>query len=63
MHAKGWCIPRGCVEDDTGIGDCGQTTDGLSGAFSVALSPDGTSLYAAAEGDDAIVQFTRDAAP
>jgi sugar lactone lactonase YvrE len=62
-ETSGGLAPKGCVEDDTGIGDCGQTTDGLSGAFSVALSPDGTSLYAAAQGDDAVVQFTPDAAP
>jgi DNA-binding beta-propeller fold protein YncE len=56
---SGGLIPKGCVEDDVGTGDCGQTSDGLSGAFSVALSPDGGSLYVAAEGDDAIVQFAR----
>ena len=61
--ATGALTPKGCVEDDSGGGECAQTSDGLTGAASVALSPDGTSLYAATQFDDAIVQFLRDAAP
>ncbi len=51
----------GCVDDnDTGSDTCAQTTNGLDAAVSVAVSPDGKSVYAAAFEDDAIVRFNRD---
>ena len=59
----GALTPRGCVDDNDapqGADDCAQTTDGLNGARSVAVAPDGTSLYAVAEFDEAVSTFARD---
>ncbi|HYI44311.1 MAG TPA: beta-propeller fold lactonase family protein [Actinomycetota bacterium] len=54
-------IPQGCIDDnDTGPDDCAGSVDGLDRVRSVAVSPDGTSLYAVSELDDAIVHFDRD---
>jgi 6-phosphogluconolactonase (cycloisomerase 2 family) len=56
----GALTPKGCVEDnDDGPDGCNQSTDGLESAFALAVSPDGESLYAVSQGDDAIVQFAR----
>jgi 6-phosphogluconolactonase (cycloisomerase 2 family) len=53
--------PQGCVDDnDSGADNCAQSVDGLDGVFSIALSPDGLSLYAGALDDDAVVRFDRD---
>jgi 6-phosphogluconolactonase (cycloisomerase 2 family) len=53
--------PEGCVDDnDSGADDCAQSVDGLDGVFSIAPSPDGLSLYAAALDDDAVARFDRD---
>jgi DNA-binding beta-propeller fold protein YncE len=52
----------GCIDDnDPGQGPdtCGQSTDGLDGANSVAVSPDGKSVYVASREDDAVVRFNR----
>jgi 6-phosphogluconolactonase (cycloisomerase 2 family) len=50
-----------CIDDDEmGAEAACPGADGLAGAFSVAASPDGRSLYAASEADDAIVRFDRD---
>ncbi len=38
------------------------TTDGLAGAYGVAVSPDGLNVYVAGETDDAVVTFTRNTA-
>jgi 6-phosphogluconolactonase (cycloisomerase 2 family) len=59
----GALAPRGCYDDNDPPGgpeDCIDDTNGLSGVTSIALSPDGKSLYAASETDDAIVRFKRD---
>ena len=47
----------GCISDD-GSGPC---TDGraLNGAASVAVSPDGKSVYAASVNNDSVVRFNR----
>jgi DNA-binding beta-propeller fold protein YncE len=50
----------GCVDDDdTSPTSCGTHADGLEGATSVAISPDGRSLYATSQSDRAIVRFKR----
>jgi len=57
-------LPLGCVDDDDpgqGPDDCAQSTDGMRGASSLAISPDGRSLYVAGAEDDALVAFARDA--
>lgn len=59
--ATGTLTPQGCVDDnDSGADDCAASADGLDGARSVAVSPDGRSVYAASGPDDAIVRFDRD---
>ncbi|MEA2167332.1 MAG: hypothetical protein QOF76_632 [Solirubrobacteraceae bacterium] len=52
----------GCTTED---GTGGQCADGeaLKGAFSLAISPDGLSVYVAAPTSDAIVTFARDVTP
>jgi DNA-binding beta-propeller fold protein YncE len=53
-------LPISCwADNDTGDADCGLVTNGLDTATSVAVSPDGKSLYAAAYSDDAVVAFNR----
>lgn len=59
--ASGPLIPKGCVADDSAPALCAQVSDGLNGTSSVAVSPDGASVYAAARFDEAVVQFLRDA--
>lgn len=50
----------GCVDDnDTGTDTCGQTTNGLNGAETVAVSSDGASVYVAGQDDDAVARFNR----
>ena len=52
----GALTPQGCIDDnDSGADDCAQATDGLDGARSVAVSPDGDSVYVASGPDDALV--------
>ena len=58
----------GCISGETESSSCTQIPaaatggffSGLSGAASVAVSPDGTSLYAAAGNDSAVAYFNRD---
>jgi DNA-binding beta-propeller fold protein YncE len=57
----GELTPKGCVQDnDTGTDSCAKTADGLNGAESVAVSADGTSVYVAADNDNAVARFMRD---
>lgn len=56
----GGLSPVTCISDnDSGSGSCPQRADGLGGAFGVAVSPDGSSVYVLASGDDAIAHFSR----
>jgi DNA-binding beta-propeller fold protein YncE len=56
----GALTPKGCIEDnDDGPDGCGQSTDGLDGAFGLTVSPDGKSVYSVSQSDDAIVHFSR----
>ena len=60
--ATGALFPQGCIDDDDagqGPDSCSQSTDGLDGVVSVAVSPDGRSVYAASLNDDAVVRFDR----
>lgn len=57
----GALTPQGCVDDnDAGADDCAQTANGLDGTRSIAISPDGSSVYVAAGPDDALARFSRD---
>ena len=59
---NGKLTPAGCIDDNDlpeGPDDCGRAVDGLDTATSVTVSPDGRSVYAAAEADDAVVRFKR----
>ncbi len=59
--STGALTPRGCIDDnDNGPDTCAASTDGLGGAGSLAISPDGKSVYATSYQDDAIVMFARD---
>ncbi len=61
LAATGDLTPAGCIEDnDSGPDACAGSTDGLDGAYSVAVSPDGRSVYAASAVDNAIARFDRD---
>jgi fibronectin-binding autotransporter adhesin len=52
--------PRGCVDDnDDGPDQCAQSMDGLEGAISLDVSPDGKSVYVAASSDDAVARLKR----
>ena len=60
LASTGALTPKGCVADPANNPDaCAQTASGLDGAISIALSPDGKSLYAAGYYDNAIVRFAR----
>ena len=53
--------PKGCVGDaDNNPDNCTKTVSGLDGPISVAVSPDGRSVYATSFYDNAIVRFDRD---
>ena len=57
--------PKGCIDDNDppdGPDACAESTNALDEANSVAVSPDGKSVYAASNGDDAIARFARSAA-
>jgi 6-phosphogluconolactonase (cycloisomerase 2 family) len=56
----GGLSPVTCISDnDSGTGSCPQRVDGLGGANHVAVSPDGSSVYALATNDNALVHFSR----
>jgi DNA-binding beta-propeller fold protein YncE len=50
----------GCVADPPDTAGCGAMAQGLNGVRNVSVSPDGTSVYAAADLDDSIVRFARE---
>src|SRR4051794_26003558 len=50
---------KGCIADIGDTAGCGATTQGLDSARGVAVSPDGKTVYAVANGDQAIVRFDR----
>jgi len=57
----GALTPKGCIGDLTSNPDgCAQTARGLDGVFSVVVSDDGKSVYAAGNLANAIVRFNRD---
>ena len=57
----GGLLPAGCIDDnDSGSDTCAASTDALNGVTSVAISPDGQSVYASSHADDAVVAFARD---
>jgi 6-phosphogluconolactonase (cycloisomerase 2 family) len=61
--AVGDLTSLGCVDDnDAGTDACAQNTDGLGTPRGLAVSPDGTSVYVAAENDDAVAWLARDPA-
>ncbi len=51
---------QGCIMDTGGTAGCARTENGLGGAWGVAVSPDGKSVYVASFSDKAIVRFERD---
>jgi hypothetical protein len=57
--ASGALTPAGCIADVDDFAGCGAIAQGLNGAFSVAVGPDGTSVYTSSITDDAIVRFDR----
>ena len=57
--ADGTLTAQGCVADVGDVAGCGTVAQGLGGAFAVAVSPDGASVYAVSSADDAIVRFDR----
>ena len=59
-RANGTLLPRGCVDDVTnGPDDCARSTPAMQGLQEIVISPDGTSLYAVGNSEDAIVHFDR----
>ena len=59
----GALTPAGCIADTGDAAGCATTAQGLDGAFGVAVSPDGASVYAVSFLDDAIVRFAREVPP
>lgn len=57
--ATGALAPMGCIAD-VGVPSCGVNQQGLDDPYGVAVSPDGKSVYVAAEGDNSVVEFARD---
>src|SRR6266511_1697258 len=59
LASTGALTPQGCIADVGDLAGCGTTQQGLAAAFGVATSPDGKSVYAASEIDNAVVRFDR----
>jgi DNA-binding beta-propeller fold protein YncE len=54
--------PAGCIDDnDTGPDACAPSIEALDGAQGVTVSPDGKDVYVAAQTDDAVWHFRREA--
>jgi DNA-binding beta-propeller fold protein YncE len=52
--------PAGCIDDnDTGADTCPKSANGLGKVSALAISPNGKSLYATSETDDAVTRFAR----
>ena len=62
--ADGSLTPQGCIDDNDvpfeGPDACAASTDGLSRAIGLAVTPDGKSVYVGSNGDDALTRFDRD---
>jgi hypothetical protein len=62
--ANGALSNPSCIEATAGpVAGCGGTAPGLSDARGIAVSPDGASVYAVAQNDEAIVRFDRELPP
>jgi DNA-binding beta-propeller fold protein YncE len=60
LASTGGLTPRGCIADPANNPDgCSQKAKGLDFVTSVAVSPDGNSVYATGASDNAIVTFSR----
>ncbi len=57
--ANGSVAFSGCIADDGGSGCADPFQDPLTGAYAVAVSPDGSSVYVASDDDNSISHFTR----
>jgi 6-phosphogluconolactonase (cycloisomerase 2 family) len=58
--STGALTPQGCIEDnDSGADECSRSTDGLTNAIELAISPDGESVYVVSIGDSAVSHFSR----
>jgi Bacterial Ig domain len=61
--ANGALSNPSCISDVGDPAGCGATAQGLNGVFTVAVSPDGGSVYAASFTDSAIVHLAREVPP
>src|SRR5688572_7357919 len=59
--ATGDLTPKGCLDDQPpgGPDNCTDSSLGLNGATGVVVSPDGKSVYASSDLDEAVVRFDR----
>jgi 6-phosphogluconolactonase (cycloisomerase 2 family) len=58
--SDGSLTPVGCIEDTGAFDACGLATIGMNAPDSLALRPNGRSLYVVTDLDNAVVAFTRD---